>query len=277
MRPLKRLTAIFVLPLTLACGGTDGTTPPIGSPSPGIYGIDSAGTLIVFRATRPDLVTRTVAVTGLKAGERVVGIDFRPTDGKLYALGSSSRLYVVDTLSGAATAVGAGAFTPVLAGTAFGFDVNPVVDLLRVVSDSDQNLRLSPVTGAVVGVDTALAFLTGDVHAGADPTIAAAAYSNSKVGATSTILYAIDAAFGAIVTFTIPNSGQLSTVGASGVATSKLVGFDIDGATGVAYATFNPVATTTSRLHTVNLGTGTVILTGTVGHGLPLVGIAVHP
>jgi len=106
---------------------------------------------------------------------------------------------------------------------------------------------------------------------------AAAAYSNSAVGATSTILYAIDAAFGAIATLPTPNSGRLLTLGASGVATSKLVGFDIDGATGVAYATFNPVATTTSQLYTVNLGTGAVILTGTVGHGLPLVGIAVHP
>lgn len=277
MRPYKRLTAIFVLPLTLACGGTGGTTPPIGSPSPGIYGVDSANTLIVFRATRPDLVTRTVAVTGLQAGERVAGIDFRPTDGKLYAVGTSSRLYVVDTISGAATAVGVGAFTPVLAGTAFGLDVNPVVDLVRVVSDSNQNLRLSPVTGAVVGVDSALAFLPGDVHAGADPTVAAAAYTNSTVGATSTILYAIDASFGAIVTLPTPNNGRLLTLGASGVATSKLVGFDIDGATGVAYATFNPVATTTSRLYIVNLGTGAVILTGTVGHGLPLVGIAVHP
>jgi hypothetical protein len=34
---------------------------------------------------------------------------------------------------------------------------------------------------------------------------------------------------------------------------------------------------TTSQFYTVNLGTGAVILTGTVGHGMPLVGIAVHP
>ncbi|MGH7615401.1 MAG: DUF4394 domain-containing protein [Gemmatimonadales bacterium] len=277
MQPHQRLTAIFVLPLTLACGGTGGTNPPSGSPSPAIYGIDSANTLIVFRATRPDLVTRTVAVTGLQTGERVAGIDFRPNDGKLYALGTSSRLYVVDSVSGAATAVGAGPFTPALAGTAFGFDVNPVVDLLRVVSDSNQNLRLSPVTGTVVGVDSALAFLPGDVHAGADPTVTAAAYSNSKPGASSTILYALDAAFAAFVTLPTPNSGRLSTVGSSGVVTAKLVGLDIDGASGVAYATFNPPATTTSQLYTVNLGTGTVILTGTVGHALPLVGIAVHP
>ena len=272
-----RLTAIYVLPLTLACGGSGGTPPPIGAPSPVIYGIDSANTLVVFRATRPDLVTRTVTVTGLQAGERIIGIDFRPADSKLYAVGTSSRVYVLDTLGGAATAVGVGPFTPALNGTAFGVDVNPVVDLLRVVGDSDQNLRLSPVTGAVVGIDSALAFLPADVNAGADPTVVASAYSNSRPGATTTILYAIDASLGAFVTIPTPNSGRLSTVGSFGVVTSRLVGFDIDGATGVGYATFNPPATTTSRLYVVNLGTGAVIQTAAVGHGAPLVGITVQP
>ncbi len=277
MHRRTQLTAIFVLPLTLACGGSGGTPPPIGAPSPAIYGIDSANTLVVFRATRPDLVTRTVIVTGLQAGERIVGIDFRPSDGQLYALGTSSRVYVLDTLSGAATAVGVGPFVPALGGTAFGVDVNPVVDLLRVVGDSDQNLRLSPVTGSVVGVDSALAYLPGDVHAGADPTVVAAAYSNSTPGATTTILYAIDATLGAFVTLPTPSSGRLLTVGSFGVVTTNLVGFDIDGAAGIGYATFNPPATTTSQLYTANLGTGSAILTGTVGHGVPLVGIAIHP
>jgi hypothetical protein len=186
-------------------------------------------------------------------------------------------VYVLDTISGAATAVGVGPFTPPLGGTAFGVDVNPVADLLRAVSDSDQNLRLGPVTGTVAGVDSAVAYLPGDVHAGANPTLVATAYSNSTPGATTTILYAIDASLGAFVTLPTPNSGRLLTVGSFGVVTSKLVGFDIDGATGVGYATFSPPATTTSQLYTVNLGTGTVTLTGAVGHGLPLVGIAVHP
>ena len=277
MHRRTRLTAICVLPLTLACGDSGGTPPPIGAPSPAIYGIDSANTLVVFRATRPDLVTRTVAVTGLQAGERIVGIDFRPADGLLYALGTSSRVYVLDTLSGASTAVGVGPFTPALSGAAFGVDVNPVVDLLRVVGDADQNLRLSPVTGSAAGTDTALAYATGDPNAGADPQIVAAAYTNSVPGAATTALYAIDAGLGALVTLPGPNAGRLATVGSLGALTTPLVGFDIHGSTGIAYAALNPPATTSTRLHTVNLSTGGVTPTGVVGHGAPLVGIAVHP
>jgi hypothetical protein len=66
-------------------------------------------------------------------------------------------------------------------------------------------------------------------------------------------------------------------VGSLGALTSPLVGFDISGSTGVAYAALNPPATTSTRLHTVNLSTGGVTPTGVVGHGAPLIGIAVHP
>ena len=274
----QHLTAIFVLALTLACGGTGGTgPPPIGAPSPAIYGIDSANTLIVFRATRPDLVTRTVSVSGLQAGERIVGIDFRPVDGRLYALGSSSRVYVLDTLTGAATAVGAGAFTPALLGTAFGFDFNPVSGLIRAVSDSDQNLRLDPDSGTVDKTGLALAYGPGDANAGADAVVAAAAYTNSVAGAASTTLYAIDVGLGVLVTLASPDSGRLTTVGPLGVASSRFVGFDIAGATGKAYATLSLPATTGARFFGVNLATGDVTLTGTVGHAVPLVGITVHP
>ena len=47
---------------------------------------------------------------------------------------------MVDPARGAAIAVGA-PFTPGTDGTAFGFDFNPTVDRIRVVSDTGQNLR----------------------------------------------------------------------------------------------------------------------------------------
>jgi len=274
----QHVTAFLVLSLTLACDGTGGSgPPPVGAPSPVIYGLDSANTLVVFRATRPDLVTRTTAVTGLAAGERLVGIDFRPADGRLYGLGAGSQLYQIDTTSGAATAIGAAAFTPALLGTTFGVAFNPVADRLRIMSDSTQNLRLDPVAGTVVGIDTVLAFASGDAHAGAVPVIAAAAYTNSVSGASTTALYAIDAALSILVTVPAPNSGQLTTVGPLGVSTTLAVGFDIDGSTGLAYVTLPPVTGGASRFHGVSLVTGGTTLTGMVGHTVPLVGIAVHP
>src|SRR5947208_9654965 len=65
-------------------------------------------------------VVTSVPVTGLQTGESLVGIDVRPASQVLYGLGSSSRLYTINPLTGAATQVGAaGAFT--LNGTSFAF------------------------------------------------------------------------------------------------------------------------------------------------------------
>jgi hypothetical protein len=278
MRTRRHVTTILVLSLTLSCTGNGGSgPPPFGAPSPAIYGLDSANTLVVFRATRPDLISRTTAVTGLPASERLVGIDFRPADGRLYGLGKTSRLYLIDTTSGAATAIGAAAFTPALVGTAFGVDFNPVVDRLRLMSDSTQNLAIDPVADTVAGFDGAIAYASGDAHAGASPVIAAAAYTNSVAGAGTTTLYAIDAALSVLVTVPTPSSGQLTTIGFLGVSTTSAVGFDIDGSTGLAYVTLSPLTGGASRFYGLNLATGGVSLTGTVGHAVPLIGIAVHP
>lgn len=274
----QHLTPILVLSLTLSCGGSGGSgPPPIGVPSPVIYGLDSLNTLVVFRASRPDLVTRTTAVTGLPAGQHLVGIDFRPADGKLYGLASGSRLYLIDTTSGAATPVGTAVFVPALVGSAFGVDFDPVTDQLRVMSDSGLNLRLDPVADTVAGQDTALAFASGDPHAGVAPVIAAAAYTNSAASAATTTLYGIDAGLGVLVTATAPGSGQLTTVASLGVPTTTAVGFDIDASTGTGYITLTAPTGGASQFYAINVVNRTVTLTGTVGHAVPLVGISVHP
>ena len=114
--------------------------------------------------------------------------------------GSSSRLYVLNPVTGVAVAVG-GPFTPALSGAAFGFDFNPTVDRIRVVSDTGQNLRLNPDTGAVAAVDTAL-------NPGA-PNVVGSAYSNNVAGATTTTLYAIDSTTDQLFVQNPPNAGVL--------------------------------------------------------------------
>src|SRR3982750_1984429 len=82
-------------------------------------------------------VVTSVPITGLQTGETLVGIDVRPSNQLLYGVGSSSRLYTINPLTGAAPVVGAaGAFT--LNGTSFGVDFNPVVDRVRVVGNTGQ-------------------------------------------------------------------------------------------------------------------------------------------
>ena len=124
-----------------------------------IFALNNANQLLRFNAGTPGTIVSTVSVTGLQAGETLVGIDFRPANGQLYAMGvtggSTGRLYTINTTSGAATLVGGTFALPqsagVAAGTDYGFDFNPTVDRIRVVANSRDNFRLNPDTGTIAG------------------------------------------------------------------------------------------------------------------------------
>jgi len=264
--------------------GPAGPQGPVGSANGrSIYGVDGANSLIVFGAIRPDIVLRRVAVSGLQSGETLLGIDFGPVDGRLYALGSSSRIYTLDTLSGAATAVSTTAFTPALSGTSFGFDFNPVPNRIRVHSSASQNLRLVPrlggaTDGTVAVVDGTLSYPLGDAGMLQMPMIGGTAYTNSVSGAASTVIYAIDFARDVLVTMADPNSGVMTTVGPLGVNTTADVGFDIAGNNGSAYATLTVGGGFSgSTLYQINLLTGSAFPIGGVNNAAPLRGIAIAP
>lgn len=196
--------------------------------------LTESGTLSQYDARLPLVPRRTVRVTGL-GGDKLVGLDVRPATGAVYAIGSRGQLYTVDRRTGAATKVG----VPVtLTGRAVGIDFNPTVDRIRVVTDTGQNLRLNPDTGAVAATDTPLAYAPGDRGAGRTPAVAAAGYTNSGAGATTTALYGIDSRADTVVLqgsvpgatpVVSPNTGQLFTVGRLGLDVGELNGFDIRG------------------------------------------------
>src|SRR6266513_732722 len=142
-----------------------------------------------IETTTPDLSQSQLSVTGLQPGENLLVIDFRPSTGKLYGVTDASRLYVVSLATGVATQVGSGSFSPALnlggvGGFALdlGFDFDPVTDQIRIVTGTGQNLRLNPDTGSVVGVDSTLAFASGDPSAGRAPAVSGAAYTNNFAG-----------------------------------------------------------------------------------------------
>jgi hypothetical protein len=219
------------------------------------YGLNFADQIITFDTFAPGSPSAIVAISGLQAGETPLAIDLRPSTGQIYLLVTGSRLYVVNPVTGAATAVGA-AFTPALSGSSFGFDFEPTFDTLRVVSDTGQNLRLNPDTGAVVAVDPVLT--PGAAH------IVGSAYSNNYAGATSTTLYAIDSTTDQVFVqdaFT----GVLTLVGPMGVNTSDAVGFDISAHDGTGFATLTVAGTT--RLYLVGLTGGPASDIGAVANG----------
>jgi hypothetical protein len=219
--------------LALAAAGAL-AIPAAASAAEAFYAVTQDNRLATFQSDNVTNTEPSHPLTGLASGENIVGLDVRPANGQLYALGKSSRLYVINPRTGAARVVGAGPFAPALAGVSFGFDFNPTSDRIRVTSDAEQNLRLNPDDGTVAGVDTNLAYAAGDPGAGTVPNVAASAYTNSFAGATSTTLYDIDNARHALVIQNPPNDGTLTTVGALGT-TNNAVTFDI-GENNIGYA-----------------------------------------
>jgi hypothetical protein len=211
---------------------------------PVAYAVDGMNNFYIFNpsaSTAP--VTKTIA--GLMAGETLKGIDFRPLNGQLYGLGSTGRIYTLNAANGAATVVGAGPYAS-LNGAYFGFDFNPVVDRIRVVSRNGQNLRLHPVTGLLVATDAML-------NPGM-PSVSSDAYTNNFAGTTTTTLYDIDCRTDSLYMQVPPNDGTLVPVGTIGVDAQSENGFDIGSTSGIAYALFT--VGSSHGLYTINLNTG---------------------
>jgi len=241
-----------------------------------IFAIDNGPNqqLVTFDSSDPGQLLTAQAVLGLQSNEQLVGIDFRPMTGELFAVGSSSRIYKVDFTSTVGVAsllqVGSGPFSPALNGQEFGIDFNPTVDRIRETSNFEQNLRLNPITGAVAGTDTLLAYASGDISFGKNPGIVGSAYTNNFAGATTTTLFNIDHNFNTLVRqgsadgSVGPNTGKLYTVGVMNVDTNALVGFDItDG--DVAFVSLTTPGDLTSALYRISLSNGALTPLGNIG------------
>lgn len=166
-------------------------------------------------------VTKSVKITGIPG--RIAGIDVRPADGMLYALGVDGTVATVDPMTGKAT-VKSKLETMVKAGATVTVDFNPVADRLRVIGSDGTNLRANVDDGKVV-TDGAIKFKDGDAQAGKSSMIIAGAYTNSVKGAKETALYDIDGS-GAFVKQAPPNDGVIASLGMTGIK-GKVVAFDI--------------------------------------------------
>ncbi|MBS1808966.1 MAG: DUF4394 domain-containing protein [Acidobacteria bacterium] len=237
-----------------------------------IWALTTSQKLVNFSSLAPGTINTTLTITGLQGGETLVGIDYRPRTGQLFAVSSASRIYTLNTTTGVATQVGTTTFTPAANGTAFAVDFNPVPDRIRFMSDADQNLRLHPDTGGVAGTDTTLVYATGDANVAANPNVVGAAYTNNVSGAVTTTLYGIDSNLDILVRQgsvggapISPNTGQLFTIGALGVNTTDQVGFDIADFNDAAFASLTISGATQSQLYSINLTTGAATAIGTIG------------
>jgi hypothetical protein len=229
-------------------------------------GLTTANTLVRFALATPGTILGSTPVTGLVAGETLLGIDVRPASGQLFGLSNAGRVYTINPVSGAATL--RSTINVTLNATSVGMDFNPVPDRLRVITDTGQNLRIN--------VDDGVTAVDGAVNP-AGFQVAGAAYLNAVAGATSTSLLNLDVTGSRLTLQSPPNNGTQVALGALGVTIGTASGFDVltTAGTDAGFAVLNVGGTT--GLYRVDVSSGATTLVGAVGGNPTLVGLALLP
>ncbi len=208
-----------------------------------------------FNTSTPTSVTAP-SITGVIAGEQLVGIDFRPQTGQLYGLGvddtaDTATLYLIDPQTGVVTVVGTAsqiAFvdaggSPVdfpSAAAGYGFDFNPTVDRIRVtLASTAVNVRVNPNNGAPVDGDLNLGAGTvagintdAAINGNGSTGVSATAYTNSfgqSLSGGVTTLYTLDAGLNTLFIQNPANAGTQVTPLPITLGGSPLNFIDING------------------------------------------------
>lgn len=244
------------------------------------HGLTAGDRLVTFPLSDPSRARIVGEVSGLVVDTALIGIDVRPADGELYAVGNLGGIYVVDTSD--ASLEMTGRLTSMLEGGSWGVDVNPAADALRIVSDTGQNLRYAFATGAT-SADTDLD-TDADV---ATPTqgIVGAAYVNVDTDPTSgTALLDLDVDADGLALQVPANDGILTRLGPLGIdLRGQEAGFDVASRLRGGVAVHNTgflVGRTegrASRLFRVDLLSGRAVAVGSFPGGTRVVDLAVVP
>ena len=248
-----------------------------------MFGLTADQHLIRFREDRARSNKDLGPITNLSNDVTLVGIDFRPANGVLYAVGNAGGIYTLDLETAEATfrsQITLNGAPLTLTGTSFGVDFNPTVDRLRLVGDDGQNLRINVDTGAAI-VDGGLNF-PGTPPAPNTPAlgVTGVGYTNNDADAgTGTTLFDIDSQNDQVVIQLPPNAGALTLTGKLGVDTAADLGFDVfseieDGSTESVRA-FATLTTDASRLYEIDLLTGKVDQRGRFRTSQQVIGLAI--
>ncbi|WP_058756032.1 DUF4394 domain-containing protein [Sphingomonas endophytica] len=232
-----------------------------------IFGVDENNNLVTFDSASPGTFLSSVRITG--ADSSFQALDFRPLNNVLYGLSADRVVHTIDTVTGVAMAV-SGALP--IDGSVFGFDFNPTIDRVRIVSNTDNNYVFNPNDGSLTGAPTttSLGYASGDINAGRNPGVSAAAYTSSTFGAagSSTQLYVIDTD-NDVLARQNNNGGVLNTVGSLGADLGSRTSFDIVGNDAFA---FNG-----TTLYRADLNTGQLTSVGQTNRALFGIAIAAVP
>jgi len=248
-----------------------------------VVGLTDDQRLICFNERTPGDARDLGFVSGLMGDVKLIGIDFRVQDKKMYGVGDRGGIYVIDTRNAAAMKVSQ--LTVPLVGASFGVDFNPVADRLRIVSDTGQNLRHNVNANGVTVVDDPLDYppATPVNAVGPDATgVTGSAYTNNDLDpSTGTTLYALDSNLDQVDIQSPPNDGTLASTGKLGVDAAISVGFDIystirEGVTvNVQSLASLQTASGVSSFYSINLPTGKATSRGNFSSRNKVIGIAI--
>jgi hypothetical protein len=222
-------------------------------------GLSSNGkNLTAFSLTTGKRTKALGQAKGLVGDVRLIGIDERPADHKVYGVGDKGGIYVVNRGNAAVRKVSQ--LSVALEGTHFGVDFNPAADRLRIISNTGQNLRHDVSQPApTTAVDGALNY-DGTTATG----VTAAGYTNSDNDAsTGTTLFNLDMTRDQVVQQVPANSGNLVVSGPFGPRQGPIAGFDVVGSNSgsrtvdnTGFATIRPTGGGLATLYRVNLLSG---------------------
>ncbi|MGC5014400.1 DUF4394 domain-containing protein [Streptosporangium sp. DT93] len=250
----------------------------------GVVGLTSDQRLVAFDIRFPGRVRELGRIDGLQGDAAIVGIDHRVRGGGLYGVGDRGGVY---TLGGAGKATKVSQLTVALNGSAFGVDVDPAADVLRVIGDTGQNLRHDLEGPGADGVRPALTttgrtvadrpLTTTPVPAPAAPAapavptapapalgVSGIGYTNNDLSAdTATALFAVDTATDRLALQSPADAGLLMPTGSLRVAVTGPAGFDVHSSLRGGVTVSNSAFATLKvagryRLYGLNLLTGAV-------------------
>ncbi|MFJ9581340.1 DUF4394 domain-containing protein [Streptomyces sp. NPDC101191] len=255
------LAALCAAPALAASGAAPQTLPAKQHRALHAIGLTGDQRLVEFDVNKPGRTWSLGEVSGLSGDTRLVGIDFRVQNEKLYGVGDKGGVYTLNTTNARAMKVSQLTVAP--AGTAFGVDFNPAANRLRVISDTGQNLRhniddpAAPLTTTVDGTLTNPTMPPSTAMG-----VTGAAYTNNDLSsATATTLFDLDTVADRISLQSPANAGTLAPTGSLGVDAALDAGFDIyyNAATGMNHG-FAAIGSGGSyRLYAVDVLTGKAV------------------
>lgn len=191
-----------------------------------IYGLTNANQMFtITNANSPSSISGPFTISGISSNQLLLGLDSRPDNGNIYALGydttsGSVQLYLINNSgsnSYSATAVGSlntsmnlGTMTSGNSLRRIGFNfMSTTGSQIRIMGSNGYGYVMDATNGTTTSTGTnGVTYGSGSLYAGTTANIVAMTYGNSYYGADNADQYGLDLTNNALVSFTTADYGN---------------------------------------------------------------------